>query len=118
MSLFIKSRILFLLGLAVSSFYVGALTVASGNITALRSPSYENETVYFQITPTPEGVSQWLYLRSDTETQAGCRVNGDTNTINRTYSMLLAAKTANAEITVSYCVDTNGYGLINYVELR
>lgn len=67
---------------------------------------YGNGDVYVQLESSDTICS---YENAMNENRSGFKNN---------FSMLLAAKTANTEITVSYCVDTNGCGLINYVGLR
>jgi len=91
---------------------------AKGTITNLRSPSYETVTVYFKIDPMPQGVTQRFYVRSDQGSYAGCISSGSEGTFNRTYSMLLTAKASTQKITVDYCLDTNGYGLVNFIEME
>ena len=90
---------------------------SKGTITTLRVPSYDSNNIYFKLSTTPNGVTQWFYLRSDDAKSNGCSTNGDINTLTRSYSMLLAAKAAAKEVTVNYCIDNNGYGLINYIEM-
>ena len=93
------------------------LGTSKGYITILRSPNYESNTIYFKMNPMPSGVTQWLYLRGDSNTRAGCSVKGTLYTLNRTFSLLTTAKATGAEVSVHYCIDSNGYGLIRYVEL-
>ncbi|KLN66543.1 hypothetical protein ZX61_02500 [Vibrio sp. VPAP30] len=61
----------------------------------------------------PANVSQLFYVRTGSGESSGCQLKGNQDTFNRAYSTLLAAKSASKKVRIGYCVDTNGYGLVN-----
>jgi hypothetical protein len=113
---FIKIMLTAIVLFAVS-FAVNA-EVSSGTVTVLRTTMDGQKTLYFKMNPMPAGVTQWLYVREGTENAAGCQLITDDTMLQLAYSTLLAAKAAALRITVGYCADSNGYGLVNqYIEL-
>ncbi len=101
----------------VTSLSVEAETT-TGMVTRLRTTTSAEETIYFQLNSMPSGVTQWFYLRSGSGSAAGCPLTEDKDALTRAYSMLLAAKSSSQKISIGYCLDPNGYGLVNqYVEL-
>lgn len=89
---------------------------ASGKVTQLRYAIPDN--IYFKLDPMPEGVTKWFYVRVGSGLKAGCEIKGHSESLQSVYTMLLAAKTSQQKITISYCQDTNSYGLVNhYIQL-
>ena len=109
--------VLFAVVFLVISFSSSAITT-KGNISILRAPSYELNSIYFKLDVMPQGVTQWFYAMSVIGDQAGCSRKGNNETLNRTYAMLLAAKSSHQKVTVDYCLDSNGYGVVNFVQLE
>ena len=89
-----------------------------GVVKLIRQPSYENVTVYFKMDSEqePEGVTQWLYLRSDGGQSAGCSSNGNIETLNRSYAMLMESATKGIPVKIGYCADEIVYGLVGFVD--
>ncbi|MGP9802150.1 hypothetical protein [Rheinheimera sp. NSM] len=86
----------------------------NGRITQIQVPTNDDvNSVYFKIDPMPAGVAQWFYIRYGTGDSAGCSVRGNEDSFSRAYSTLLAAHLAKRTINIVYCVDSNGYGLVN-----
>ena len=86
---------------------------ATGKVTTIQVPTNTDvKTIYFKIDPMPQSVN-WLYIRHGSGTDAGCTLAGDEKTTDRAYSALLTAKASGQEILVSYCVNSNSYGLVN-----
>jgi hypothetical protein len=86
----------------------------SGRITQIQVPTNDDiNSVYFKIDSMPAGVTQWLYIRFGTGDAAGCSVKGNEATFDRAYSALLAAHFAKATVSLVYCLDSHGYGLVN-----
>jgi len=114
-------RIFYAVFMMTFSFFVVAATeTTTGKVTILRAPTGSDvSTIYFRLDPMPQNVSSnWFYVRSGTGTSAGCSLSGSDKVLDRAYAMLLAAKTASKDVSAWYCVDTNGYGLVNgYLEL-
>ncbi|MDR6984479.1 hypothetical protein J2X32_003123 [Rheinheimera pacifica] len=87
---------------------------ASGKITLIQLPlNNDVNTVYFQIDTTPEALPKFFYLRFGTGDSAGCAKTANAENFSRAYSALLAAHLANRSINIVYCLDSNGYGLVN-----
>lgn len=100
------------MSVAVSSFALAGS--ATGKVTLLQVPTGTDvNTIYFKLDPMPQDVSSWFYIRNGSGTSAGCSLAGSEKTTDRTYSMLLMAKASSTNVTASYCVDSNGYGLVN-----
>ncbi len=104
--------------LMIASFSaISATTI--GNITNLRTTTDNYETIYFMLDKMPANVTQWFYVRSGNGVSAGCQMTGNQHTMNRAYSTLLAAKSSSKLVRIGYCVDANGYGLVNeFIEIR
>lgn len=97
---------------AVSSSALAAS--AAGKVKTINVPTNADvNTVYFKLDPMPQDVSKWFYIRHGSGTSAGCTLGGSEKTTDRTYSMLLTAKASSTNVTAYYCVDSNGYGLVN-----
>jgi hypothetical protein len=99
------------------SFFTKADT-ATGKVTTLRSTLDSQGAIYFKLDSMPTGVSKWLYVKVGTTMAAGCQLKGSQDSLNRAYSTLLTAKSSSQSISIGYCIDSNGYGLVNgYIEL-
>ena len=90
----------------------------SSKISVLRSPSYDPNTIYFKTEKQAPGVSQWFFFQNRTTNGSGCSANGSEGSMNRHYSMLMTAISMNREVYIDYCVNNDGYGLVNYFEMR
>ncbi|MGF1763861.1 hypothetical protein [Aliivibrio kagoshimensis] len=111
------NKLSLLIILLITSFSSSAV-ITKGTISILRSPSYETGSIYFKLDSMPSGVTKWFFAVSTTNVSAGCTRQGNTESLNRTYSMLLAAKTSNKKVTVDYCLDSNGYGAVRFVQME
>ena len=103
--------------IALISFFFSPHIFGAGNTGTLTELRYtigaQSDTVYFKMTPMPAGVTQWFYVRTGSGSTAGCELKGDGESFKNIYSTLLTAKTSNQSITVNYCQNSNGYGLVN-----
>lgn len=86
---------------------------AVGKVVLLQTPlNNDTNTIYFRLAPMPENVPQYFYIRH-TGDSAGCTVRGSEKTTERAYALLLAASLSNHTVSVTYCIDSNGYALVN-----
>ncbi|MCW8879758.1 MAG: hypothetical protein OQK04_16740 [Kangiellaceae bacterium] len=87
---------------------------ASGKVSMLEVPTNTDvNTIYFKLDPMPANVTQVFYIRYGTGTSSGCTVMGSEKQADRAFSLLLSAKAQQKNVTVRYCLDSNGYGLVN-----
>lgn len=85
---------------------------AEGLVTQIYVHGYEENTIYFRLSPMPPGVTQWFYARSDTGTPAGCASTGSEVILRKIIDALILAKQTREQVRVRYCLDQDGYGLI------
>lgn len=85
---------------------------ATGIITFILVPTNHN-FIYFRIDPMPLGVTKDFYIKDGSGTSAGCAIAGTEKTTDRAYSALLTAKASSKTVTLKYCVESGGYGLVN-----
>lgn len=106
----------------ISVFFVLLMIIATsvfadtttGKISIIQLPTNSDvNTIYFKLNHMPSGVTQWFYVRHGSGTSAGCSMYGNEKTTDRAYSALLTAYASSKDITVNYCSDSNGYGLVN-----
>lgn len=104
-------NVIFYMSVTISS--AALADSATGKVTLIKAPTGADvNTIYFKLDPMPQN-SPWFYIRHGSGTSAGCSLAGSEKTTDRAYSMLLMAKASSTNITVYYCVDSNGYGLVN-----
>ena len=89
----------------------------TAKVSVLRSDSSDPNTIYFKTDPLPQGVTAWFYFRNQSVASAGCSTGGSEGLLNRSYSMLLTAKSTEKPVHLTYCVNSNGYGLIKHIDL-
>lgn len=93
-------------------------TATISKISKIQLGSNDPKTVYFQLEQMPNHISQWFYVRAGAgDDSSGCALQGDTEFVNRTYSLLLTARTSGMPVHVHYCIDSNGYGLVRFTRM-
>lgn len=90
-------------------------TSTISKVSKIQLGSNDPKTIYFQLEQMPSHITQLFYIRAGAgENSAGCLLQGDADYVNRSYSMLLAARTSGMPVHVHYCIDSNGYGLVRF----
>jgi hypothetical protein len=86
---------------------------ATGKVIAIQTP-LNHDFIYFKLDNMPDGVIQWFYFHNDEKiSAAGCSVKSSKERLERAYSALLLAKASKNNVTLGYCLDANGYGVVN-----
>lgn len=100
---------------SLSALCAARETCALSKVSQIQLGSNDSKTVYFQLEQMPGQATQWFYVRAEAgENSAGCLLLRDAEYVNRSYSMLLAARTSGMPVHVHYCIDSNGYGLVRF----
>jgi len=104
-------------GIALYFMFSSASVIAdsaTGKITFIQVPTGTDvTTIYFKIDPMPQGVTKQFYVRHGTGASAGCSLYGSEKTTDRAYSALLTAQASSKDVSLVYCTDSSGYGLVN-----
>ncbi|GAB58214.1 hypothetical protein [Rheinheimera nanhaiensis] len=109
----VKRLSVFVLVLFISA-PVAVAEIVTGKVTSLQVPTNADvTTIYFKIDPMPQAVKEWFFIRAGSGESAGCSLTGNEKTTDRAYSALLTAQASGKTVTLAYCPDTNGYGLVN-----
>ena len=106
---------LLMVSLFFTSFSASSDT-AIGKVTIIKVPTnHDLNTFYFKLEPMPQEVTKWFYVRNASGSGAGCVYGGNEKSTDRAYSALLTARSLSENVNVGYCLDSSGYGLVNYV---
>lgn len=113
----LKKLLLALCLCSVTGVYAQQESTVTSKISKIKIGANDPATIYFQTEQMPPRVTEWFYVRAGAgDDSAGCPLAGNSEFVNRTYSMLLAARTSGMPLYVHYCIDRNGYGLVRFTQ--